>query len=91
MSLASNWKVYLILCSDGTLYAGITTDMERRFQQHASGKGAKYFRGRRPERVVYLENNHNRSSASKREAQIKEMNRAQKDRLVSVYSATSGL
>ncbi len=47
-----NWQVYIILCSDDSLYTGITTDMERRFLQHARGKGAIFFRGRNPLRVV---------------------------------------
>ena len=68
-----NWSVYMILCSDDSLYTGITTDMERRLAQHASQRGAKYFRGREPGPVVYLEAGHNRSSASKREAEIKKL------------------
>jgi len=77
------WQVYIILCSDNTLYTGITTDMERRFRQHASGTGAKYFRGREPVRVVYLEHNHSRSSAACREAGIKAMERTEKLNLIS--------
>ncbi|MDD2900653.1 MAG: GIY-YIG nuclease family protein, partial [Desulfuromonadaceae bacterium] len=69
------WFVYIILCSDNSLYTGITTDVERRFRQHAEGTGAKYFRGRKPLRVVYIECGHNRSTASSRETRIKEMNR----------------
>jgi putative endonuclease len=80
------WQVYIILCSDNSLYTGITTDCERRFRQHAEGRGAKYFRGRWPLRVVYLEDNHSRSSAARREAQIKTMNRAEKVALVSGQS-----
>ena len=78
-----NWQVYIILCSDNTLYTGITTDIQRRFAQHASGLGAKYFRGRQPLRVVYQENGHTRSSASRREVVIKTLVRADKDRLIS--------
>ncbi len=78
-----NWQVYIILCSDGSLYTGITTDMERRFLQHAQGKGAKYFRGRRPLRVVYREDGHSRASAARREAGIKAMSRPDKLGLVS--------
>ena len=73
-----NWQVYIILCSDESLYTGITTDIERRFCEHAEGRGAKYFRGRQPVKVVYLEKEHTRSTASKREAQIKAMCRAEK-------------
>ncbi len=77
-----NWCVYIIRCSDGSLYTGITTDMPRRFQQHATGTGAKYFRGRSPEQVVYLEGDHTRSTAGTREWQIKSMNRQDKEELI---------
>ena len=77
-----NWLVYIILCSDNSLYTGITTDCERRFRQHAAGRGARYFRGRQPLQVVYLEHDHSRSSAARREAEIKAMNRGDKDLLV---------
>ena len=80
------WHVYIILCSDNSLYTGITTDVERRFSQHAEGSGAKYFRGRQPVQVVYRESGHNRSSASKREIMIKAMNRVDKMLLVDLYT-----
>ena len=78
-----NWHVYIILCSDGTLYTGITTDIERRMRQHANGTGAKYFRGRQPKELLYLESGHDKSAASKRERSIKDMKRADKHLLVS--------
>lgn len=77
-----NWQVYIILCSDNTLYTGITTDLQRRFAQHASGRGARYFRGRQPVRVVFQESGHNRSSAGIRELEIKALARADKDILI---------
>lgn len=77
-----NWHVYMILCTDDTLYTGITTDIERRMREHSSGRGAKYFRGRQPERLLYLESGHDRSSASQREHAIKAMRRSDKDLLV---------
>lgn len=77
-----NWHVYIILCSDDTLYTGITTDMDRRLRQHAAGRGAKYFRGRLPERLLFLEGGYDRSGASKRELQIKGLSRARKQALV---------
>ena len=77
-----NWQVYIIRCSDNSFYTGITTDCERRFSQHAAGRGARYFRGRQPVQVVYREHDHSRSSAARREAEIKAMNRADKDLLV---------
>ena len=77
-----NWQVYIIRCSDNSLYTGITTDIEKRFLQHQDGTGAKYFRGRIPLEVVYAEKNHTRSTASKRELQIKSMSRTVKEQLV---------
>jgi len=77
-----NWHVYIILCSDNTLYTGITTDIARRMAEHASGRGAKYFRGRRPTSLLYLEAGHDRSSASKRELAIKGLKRPEKQLLV---------
>ena len=77
-----NWQVYIILCSDNSLYTGITTDLARRLRQHADGRGAKYFRGRRPEQVICLEAGHTRSSASRREAEIKALSPAGKWLLV---------
>ena len=78
-----NWQVYIILCSDDTLYTGITTDLQRRFAQHASGQGAKYFRGRQPVRVVYQESGHSRGSAGRRELEIKALARSEKQILIS--------
>lgn len=84
------WSVYIILCSDDSLYTGITTDPERRLGQHAAGRGARYFRGRQPLRLVYLEQGHSRSSASQRECLIKSMPKADKARLIAEQAATSG-
>ena len=77
-----NWQVYIILCSDNSLYTGITTDVERRFAQHVTGTGAKYFRGRSPRRLVYLEEGHDRSSASRREVEIKRLRPVDKRQLI---------
>jgi putative endonuclease len=74
-----DWTVYIILCSDDTLYTGITTELQRRFEEHGADKlGAKYFNGRTPVEVVYSETGHNRSTASQREANIKKLSREQK-------------
>ena len=73
-----NWQVYIILCTDNSLYTGITLDIERRLSEHGGTLGAKYFRGRKPQQVVYLESGHTRSSASRREAAIKKLKRAEK-------------
>jgi putative endonuclease len=77
-----NWQVYIISCSDNSLYTGITTDIARRFVQHQSGRGAKYFRGRQPVEVIYLESGHNLTTAMKKEACIKKMERAKKCLLI---------
>jgi putative endonuclease len=78
-----NWFVYMIRASDDSLYTGITTDLERRLEQHQTGKGgAKYFRGRQACDFVFTESGHSRSSASVREAQIKKMTRKQKNLLL---------
>ena len=73
-----NWQVYMILCTDNSLYTGITLDIDRRLSQHGGVRGAKYFRGRKPLQLVYREKGHTRSSASKREAAIKKLTRAEK-------------
>jgi len=83
-----NWQVYIILCSDDSLYTGITTDIDRRLAQHASGAGAKYFRGRTPGELVYLENGHDRSSASRRELEIKSLRPEAKRQLLCSTSNT---
>lgn len=78
-----NWKLYIIQTKSGKLYTGITLDLEKRFKEHLSTKrGAKFFRMDSPRAIVYSENLTDRSTAQKREAQIKRMNRAQKLNLV---------
>ena len=77
-----NWSVYIIEASDDSYYTGITTDIERRFKQHASGSGAKFFTGRIPVKIVYKEDGHTRSSATKREAEIKKLEKIDKKRLI---------
>ena len=74
--------VYILKCKDGSLYTGITTDIARRLAEHASGKGAKYTRGKKVGKIVYSERKKNRSTASKREAEIKSWTRAEKLALV---------
>jgi putative endonuclease len=79
----SKWFVYMIQSEKGHLYTGITTDVERRFKEHSdSKKGAKYFRGKVPVEVVYQKTFKDRSSASKYEAAIKKMPRANKIKLI---------
>ncbi|WP_461519880.1 GIY-YIG nuclease family protein [Porticoccus sp.] len=86
-----SWFVYMIEASDGSLYTGITTDVERRFAEHCDGKqGARYFNGRQPKQVVYVEGAQDRSSASKREAAIKQLRREKKLELIAGETADDG-
>jgi putative endonuclease len=71
--LERHWQVYILRCADDSLYTGITTNVERRLAEHRAGGGAKYLRGRTPLRLVYLETGHDRSSASRREVEIKRL------------------
>jgi putative endonuclease len=78
-----NWSVYIIESDDNSYYTGITTDVERRFVEHGAGRlGAKFFNGRTPVKIVYQEAGHTRSSASKREAEIKKLTRSQKQAFI---------
>jgi len=72
------WYVYIVECSDGTLYTGITTDINRRLNQHNSGKGAKYTSIRRPVKLMSISEFGDRSDASKEEYRIKQLTRKEK-------------
>ncbi len=76
------YRCYLLRCADGTLYAGVTTDIERRLEQHNAGTGARYTAARRPVRLVWQEEHPDRSSAQRREAAIKRWSRRRKEVLV---------
>lgn len=75
------WYVYLIECSDGSIYTGITVDVAARYTAHASGKGARYTRSRPPRRLLAVREYPDRSSASKAEYQIKRLSALQKREL----------
>jgi len=82
-----SWWVYLLRCNDNSLYAGVTTDIHRRINEHNNSKlGAKYTRARRPVRIAYLEKADNKSNACKREYQIRHLNKLKKEQLVSNHS-----
>jgi putative endonuclease len=84
METNSPWYVYVIKCSDNSLYTGITTDINRRVNEHnTSNKGAKYTKTRRPVELKYYEEFTDRSTASKREYAIKKLTRKQKLNLIS--------
>lgn len=78
----SEWIVYILQCADNTMYTGITNDLEGRVNSHNNGTGAKYTRGRNPVKVVYTAKCTNRSEASKKEREIKMLNRASKLKLI---------
>ena len=73
-----NWTVYMLECADGTLYTGITDDLERRLRAHNEGRGAKYTRGRGPLKLRYLESVPDKSTALKREHALKQLRRSEK-------------
>lgn len=76
--MSPTWFVYVLRCNDGTLYTGITNDLERRVAAHEAGTGAKYTRARRPLRLVLQEPATDRGTALRREAEIKKLSRARK-------------
>ena len=77
-----SWTVYLVRCKDATIYTGITVDLSARLSAHDQGRGAKYTRGRGPVTLVWSESGLSESEARKREAQIKQLTRKQKDSLI---------
>ena len=85
--MGKEWTVYILECGDGTLYTGITDDLQRRIKAHAEGKGAKYTRGRAPLTLRYREKVADKSVALKREHAIKRMHRREKLALISGYGA----
>jgi putative endonuclease len=73
------WYVYIVRCSDGTLYTGVTTDIRRRLVEHnGNGKGAKYTKARQPVVLVYSKRKKNRSYAQIEEAKLKKLPREEK-------------
>ncbi len=76
------WYLYILQCGDGSLYTGITTDVEKRLEAHRSGKGAKYTRGRSPLELKYQEGCGTHSDALKRELEIKHLSREEKLALI---------
>jgi len=85
-----DWFVYILRCSDQTLYTGVTKDIDKRLHEHNTDntKGAKYTRVRRPVELVFSEISDSRSSACKREYAIKKLNRAQKLQLIALAENT---
>jgi predicted GIY-YIG superfamily endonuclease len=78
----TTWYLYVLRCADGTLYTGVTTDLARRQRQHDAGRAARYTRGRGPTTLVYHERCPGRGAALRREAAVKALTRAAKERLI---------
>jgi putative endonuclease len=76
------WHVYILKCGNGNLYTGITDNLERRFKEHASGKGGHFTKSFGAEKILYSEQCSDKSSALKREAQIKGWTRREKLALI---------
>ncbi len=83
-SPSGTWVLYILECSDGTFYTGITNNMQRRLQQHNAGSAARYTRGRRPVTLRYREACSGRSQALVREAAVKRLARSEKQRLMNL-------
>jgi putative endonuclease len=79
---AVSFYVYILQCSDGSYYTGYTKDLDARTRQHLNGKGAKYTKAHRPQRIAYVELFGTRSAAMKREREIKKLNHQQKLNLI---------
>lgn len=91
----SFWFVYILRCSDGSFYTGITKNIEQRLKAHNAGNGAKYTRGRKPVALLFQERHPNLSSARRREEEIKKLERRNKEKLVLDFprfsAASSGI
>ena len=87
----NNWLIYILVCSDGSLYCGITNNLEKRLKQHKGEikGGAKYTHSHWPCKLVYEEKSVSRSKASQREAIIKKMSKVEKQTLVNSFKEDS--
>jgi putative endonuclease len=84
----SDWYVYIVRCSDNSLYAGVTKDIDRRVAEHNTNEklGARYTQSRRPVTLMYSEITESRSQASKREMEIKQLTKKNKESLIEKYA-----
>ena len=83
------WWVYIVKCSDGTFYTGVSNNLKARIKKHNSGEGAKYTQSRRPVELVYKEKSLDRSRSLKREIEIKKLKRSEKLELIDTLNFTS--
>jgi putative endonuclease len=86
--ISQAWQVYILECGDGSLYTGITRDLEERVLTHNKGTGAKYTRGRLPVRLIYAEPAPDRAIATQREMAIKKLSRPNKLSLIGSFEST---
>ena len=86
--MAERWFAYLVRCADGSLYAGVTNDLQRRVAAHNAGRGARYTRSRRPVRLVWQRAVAGKGRALSLEAQLKALSRAEKLRLLRLSRAS---
>jgi len=82
--ISMKWFVYMLRCKDNSIYTGITNDLKKRIETHQSGNGSKYLRGKLPIKLVYIENFEDRSTASKREIEIKKLKKKEKELLTNL-------
>lgn len=82
MDNSNAWFLYIIRCKGGVLYTGITIDVQRRFKQHESGKGAKFLRGKAPLELVYQKKIGNQSEALKMEVHVKKLSKQKKEEMI---------
>ena len=85
-SKKNSWCVYIIKCSDGTYYTGITNNIKRRIHEHETNKGAKYTKGKAPFSLVYQDKCRDRKEASQKEYMIKKLTLVEKENLISTYN-----
>jgi putative endonuclease len=76
------YYIYILLCKDGSYYTGSTNDVEKRFRDHLEGKGARYTKSHKPERIVYKEKFSTKSEALKREVELKKWTKTKKELLI---------
>ena len=88
--MEKQWVLYILECGDGTLYTGITDDLEKRFEAHCSGRGAKYTRGRGPLTLRYRESCADHSAALRREYAVKQLSRGEKLALIDSCGSVNG-
>lgn len=88
--MSMEWIVYIVECSDGSLYTGITNDLARRVEEHGTGKGAKYTKHRGPVTVRYTEHQDSKGAALTREAAIKSLRREDKLALIAAQPGPNG-